>query len=124
MFSSGVFAEELAVRVGCTLIHSFWQIALIGGLFWIINRALARRSANLRYVVGCVAMLLMLAVPLCWMLCRQNPVVDEATSLTRMSTGLVALEIAGINRFGIENESFLQRNLSQERWPWVVRRSW
>ena len=67
MFASGFFAEELAVRVGWTLIHSLWQIALIGGLFWIMNRKLARRSANLRYVVGCVAMLLMLAVPVCWL---------------------------------------------------------
>ena len=67
MFASGFTVEELAVRVGSTLIHSLWQIALIGSLFWIVNRALARRSANLRYVVGCVAMLLMLAVPVCWL---------------------------------------------------------
>ncbi len=67
MFASGFFAEELAVRIGWTLIHSLWQIALIGGLFWIMNRGLAQRSANLRHVVGCVAMLLMLAVPVCWL---------------------------------------------------------
>ena len=86
MFASGFFAEELAARVGWTLIHSLWQIALIGGLFWIMNRKLARRSANLRYVVGCVAMVLMLVVPVCWLAFATSTIPVSSIDLPSVSS--------------------------------------
>ena len=90
MFASGFITEELAVRVGWTLIHSLWQIALIGGLFWGINRALERQSANLRYVVGCVAMLLMLVVPVWWLVFMTSTTpVGGAIDSAALSTGEV-----------------------------------
>ena len=101
MSASGFIAEELAARVGWTLIHSLWQIALIGGLFWMINRSLALKSAKLRYGVGCVAMVAMLVVPVCWLVFWQNPtVLDEVTSRvgSAHNKGLVTSPTTQIDR--------------------------
>lgn len=47
--------------LGQTLIHSLWECAIVALLFAVFN--LLVRTANARYVTGCIAMLLMLAVP-------------------------------------------------------------
>lgn len=50
--------------LGWTLIHFVWEGIFIAALFAISQGMLRRASANLRYLVGCGAMLLMLATPL------------------------------------------------------------
>jgi beta-lactamase regulating signal transducer with metallopeptidase domain len=55
--------HALVETLGWVLVHSLWQIALIGLLFAATNRALAGRSANARYAAGCVALAAMLLVP-------------------------------------------------------------
>lgn len=47
--------------LGWMLIHSLWLVAVITGVAGLILRLLRQRSANLRYIVGCVALLLSLA---------------------------------------------------------------
>src|SRR5689334_10352001 len=48
--------HPLAHRIGSTLLHSLWQGAIVGGLFEVARFGLRRRSANSRYVTGCVAL--------------------------------------------------------------------
>jgi len=48
---------------GWTLIHFLWQGAAIGCCAAAALRAMSRRSANVRYVFACIAMLTMLAAP-------------------------------------------------------------
>ena len=102
MFTSGFIVEELALRVGWALVHSLWQIALIGVLFAVVNRLLSRRSANLRYVAGCATLILMLIVPACW---------------------LVFTTIASSDRGAIEVASVSSRNVDRVDRTDIVRSS-
>ena len=49
--------------LGWTLIHFLWQGALVALMLALARVALKRRTANLRYLASCAAMLLMLALP-------------------------------------------------------------
>ena len=55
---------RFANALGWTIIHFIWEGTLIAALFALSQGILRRASANLRYVTGCAAMLLMLAAPL------------------------------------------------------------
>src|SRR5262249_8284084 len=46
-----------------TLVHFLWQGALVALMLALARVALKRRTANLRYLASCAAMLLMLAFP-------------------------------------------------------------
>jgi len=52
-----------ADAVSSALVHSLWQNALVGFLLWIALVALRHRTANARYLAGCVALALMVALP-------------------------------------------------------------
>ncbi|MGB6692399.1 MAG: M56 family metallopeptidase, partial [Terracidiphilus sp.] len=47
--------------VAWTLIHFCWQAAAVAAIYAVVNKALARRSSNARYVAALAALLLMLA---------------------------------------------------------------
>jgi beta-lactamase regulating signal transducer with metallopeptidase domain len=49
--------------LGWTLVHFLWQGALVALMLALARVALKRRTANLRYLASCGAMLLMLALP-------------------------------------------------------------
>src|SRR5262245_65931778 len=49
--------------LGWTLVHFLWQGALVALMLALARVGLNRRTANLRYLVSCAAMLLMLAFP-------------------------------------------------------------
>ena len=56
-------AEHTLELLGWVLLHFLWQGALLGALFWCANFILRHRSANARYLVGCVMLLMMGAAP-------------------------------------------------------------
>jgi hypothetical protein len=49
--------------LGWTLVHFLWQGALVALALALARVALKRRTANIRYLASCAAMLLMLALP-------------------------------------------------------------
>ncbi len=51
-------------RLGWMLLHSAWQILLVGLCYGVILSGLRLYSANARYVLGCVALVLMAFVPI------------------------------------------------------------
>ncbi len=55
---------DWAELMGWTLLHSLWQIALVAAVYAIVSLLLRNRSADARYVIGCVALLLMLGFPI------------------------------------------------------------
>jgi beta-lactamase regulating signal transducer with metallopeptidase domain len=57
-----MFDAQLIDRIGWTLIHSVWQLALIACFASVCGRVLFRDSARLRYSAGCTALLAMVAV--------------------------------------------------------------
>ncbi len=60
-FPAGIADHPLAQRVGWVLLHSLWQGALVGAAFELARHGLRRRSAEVRYVAGCLALLLVAA---------------------------------------------------------------
>ena len=64
MNAFAVFLQaEWAERAGWTLLHSLWQIAVVAAAYAITACLLRNRSADRRYVLGCVAILAMLGLP-------------------------------------------------------------
>ena len=55
--------QPLIHRLGWGLLHSLWQGALIGVVFGALRFALRRRSANLRYMIGCLGLAVLLIAP-------------------------------------------------------------
>ena len=64
VFIDQLFQGAWTQSVGWALLHSLWQITLIAALYAVAAVALRKRSASLRYIVGCVAMAGMLIVPM------------------------------------------------------------
>ncbi len=64
---NGVFAllnQPLLRQVGWALVHSLWQGALVGMGFAVLRFVLRRRSANARYLAGCLCLGLLTVAPL------------------------------------------------------------
>jgi hypothetical protein len=57
----GILKYPLAHQIGWALLHSLWQGALVGAVFALLLFALRRRSANARYLAGCLSLGLLLA---------------------------------------------------------------
>lgn len=80
-------------RVGWALMHFLWQGAaaavLVAAAMWVLRR----RSPNLRYVVACAGMLLMLAAPAVT-ICLLDPPAGEATTHEAPLVSGAAEEIA------------------------------
>ena len=54
----------LAQAISTALLDLVWQGALIGAALWLVLALLRRQSAALRYVIACVALLLVAALPM------------------------------------------------------------
>ena len=78
-----MFDSTWVERIGWMLLHSVWQIALVAVVYAWVASLLRSRSANSRYLVGCVAILLMVFAPVVT-LCLSQPtsplVTDVATA--------------------------------------------
>lgn len=60
---NALLAHPVFQLLGWTLLHFVWQGALVALAYAGINLSLRRSTANLRYTVACVSMLLMLLLP-------------------------------------------------------------
>jgi len=60
---SALYDHPLFLTLGWTLLHSLWQVALLGLLARLGLRLLRSRSAGSRYLLACAGLVLMLAVP-------------------------------------------------------------
>ena len=60
---NAVQGSEIIYRLGWTLVHSLWLGAVVGVAFAVTMVLLRRRSAGLRYLAGCAALVLMVAAP-------------------------------------------------------------
>ena len=58
-----------SVRLGWTLVHTLWQLAIVAVVAKIVSLALSRRSANVQYVCSTLALASMLVIPcVTWLL--------------------------------------------------------
>jgi len=51
-------------RLGLTVLHALWELALVALVVWVGLALLRRRSPQARYVLACTGLALMLALPL------------------------------------------------------------
>ena len=58
-----IFQAEIVQRIGWTLVHFVWQAAAIAVVLAIILRLMRNSSASLRYIVVCIALLLIVVMP-------------------------------------------------------------
>jgi len=59
-----LLSQAIVERLGWTLIHFVWQAAAIALLLALVLKALHKHSASLRYIVACLALVLIVALPL------------------------------------------------------------
>jgi len=59
-----LLSQQMIERLGWTLIHFVWQAAAVALLLAAVLRGLRRSNSNVRYVVACLAMVLIVALPL------------------------------------------------------------
>jgi beta-lactamase regulating signal transducer with metallopeptidase domain len=58
-----ILSQEIVQKLGWSLIHLIWQAAAVAVLTAVLLRILRRFSANLRYAVACLALGLMVLLP-------------------------------------------------------------
>jgi len=63
-----LLAHPSVAALGLALLHFVWQGALVALLLAIVLRVLRQHATNARYIAGCVALLLMAALPLTTMI--------------------------------------------------------
>jgi beta-lactamase regulating signal transducer with metallopeptidase domain len=63
----------IADAITSALVHSLWQNAIVGLLLWFVLIASRHRTANARYLAGCAALALMVALPVATALALSQP---------------------------------------------------
>ncbi len=63
-FLDQILAAEWITRLGWTLLHSLWEIALVTAVLALLLSALRRGSANMRYLTACGGLTVMAIVPI------------------------------------------------------------
>ncbi|MFP5228901.1 MAG: M56 family metallopeptidase [Acidobacteriota bacterium] len=109
--------------LGWTLVHFFWQGAAIALVYRVADLALARRSANARYVLALGALLGMLAVSVGTLAYEESALAAQPTHTTalvaapaaqsaadRTNTDLLLTDRTAANRF-TANRFFAETNL-------------
>jgi beta-lactamase regulating signal transducer with metallopeptidase domain len=79
--------------ISSALVHSLWQNAVVGVLLWIVLVALRHRTANARYLASCVALALMVLLPVVTALVLSQPPVPVA-SFTPMAAAVADASVA------------------------------
>ena len=63
-FLDQILAADWITRLGWTLLHSLWEIALVTAVLALLLSLLRRGSANMRYLTACGGLTVMAIVPL------------------------------------------------------------
>ena len=58
-----ILSQEIIQKLGWTLLHFVWQAAVIALLLAILLRVLRKSTANLRYIIACLALALIVLLP-------------------------------------------------------------
>ncbi|MGB2866627.1 MAG: M56 family metallopeptidase, partial [Sedimentisphaerales bacterium] len=64
MALENILSEEIVQKLGWTLLHFIWQAAAVALLLTILLAVLRKSSANLRYIVACAALGLIVLLPI------------------------------------------------------------
>lgn len=59
-----IISQEIIQRIGWTLVHFVWQGFAVALILAIVLKLLHKSSANLRYIIACIALALMVVLPM------------------------------------------------------------
>src|ERR1019366_5063040 len=99
----GVLDYPLTHQIGWAVLHSLWQGACFGVVFALLRFALRRRSANARYLAGCLSLGVLLAAPVLTLLIGSTPAATPGSG----PSGISAFPGANASVFSFEG---LQRS--------------
>ncbi len=63
LFLESILAQETIQKLGWALLHFAWQAAAVALLLAIVLRILRKSTANLRYIIACLALGLIVLLP-------------------------------------------------------------
>lgn len=58
-----ILSPQIVQKLGWTLLHFVWQVGVVALLLAILLRALRKSTPNIRYIVACAAMALIILMP-------------------------------------------------------------
>ena len=58
-----IFSQGMVQRLGWTLVHFIWQASMVALFLAILLKLLHKSSASLRYIVACLALVIMVLLP-------------------------------------------------------------
>ena len=58
-----ILSQEIVQRLGWTLLHFIWQAAAVAFILVILLRLLRKSTANVRYIIACLALALIVLLP-------------------------------------------------------------
>ncbi len=64
MSLENILSQEIVQKLGWTLLHFVWQATAVTSLLAIVLAALRKSTANLRYIIACLALGLMVLLPM------------------------------------------------------------
>lgn len=99
-----LLSPQMIERLGWTLVHFVWQAAAVALLLAVVLRCLRRSSSNVRYVVSCLAMMLIVALPLVTMSLVEvsRPVAEAGPTLDTAPMSIVPVEVIEVAELPIE----------------------
>src|SRR5262245_44256375 len=95
-----ILAKPILQSLGWALLHFIWQGSLLALLYAASTIVLRRSSANLRYAVACLGLLLMLAAPVVTTI-----MIDRATAERSVSETEAAVSVKTLNNLYVINVS-------------------
>jgi type II secretory pathway component GspD/PulD (secretin)/beta-lactamase regulating signal transducer with metallopeptidase domain len=121
-----LLSQAIVERLGWTLIHFVWQAAAIALLLAIVLKALHKHSASLRYIIACLALMLIVALPLVTMALVEvpEPVAEAGPAPIPMpimdTTPVEAIEVAELPTMVFDGERVDMADVAV-RVPWTQR---
>lgn len=96
-----ILDSSFASALGWALIHSLWQCAAVGFLAWASLRSLRHRGPQARYLLGCGALTLTLALPTATLFALWTPVsLGSASGLEEGEVALLLVRSAALPGHG------------------------
>ncbi len=80
MFLENLIPEALFNQIGWVIVHFAWQASLIALVTGIILFTLQRANANTRYIICCLALIVMIILPICTFMSNSHTTIQHYIS--------------------------------------------
>ncbi|MDI6447976.1 M56 family metallopeptidase [Anaerobaca lacustris] len=100
-----LLSQQMIERLGWTLIHFVWQATAVALMLAVVLRCLRRSSSNTRYIVSCLAMVLIVALTLVTMSLVEvsRPVAEAGPTLGTLPMSVTPVEVIELAQLRIES---------------------